>query len=126
MLKQRCLFIYIGAGKRAFTILRNHKAVGHNTCIKDLILCCPGHDLRHDIDLGGNPGFLPRDLDGLDQWTSLTLNLPSQRSFVLLNIDEKQRYAAIIKGSWKLIVGKFFGNLTTKKISVITVVKHQK
>ncbi|XP_025417758.1 arylsulfatase B-like [Sipha flava] len=54
---------------------------------------------------GGNPGFLPKDMDGTDQWTALTLNLPSQRNFVLLNIDEKQRYAAIIKDSWKLIVG---------------------
>jgi len=57
---------------------------------------------------GGNPGFLPKNLDGLDQWTSLTLNLPSQRNFVLLNIDEKQRYAGIIKDSWKLIVGEYF------------------
>ncbi|XP_015374155.1 PREDICTED: arylsulfatase B-like [Diuraphis noxia] len=54
---------------------------------------------------GGNPGFLPKNLDGLDQWTSLTLNLPSQRNFVLLNIDEKKRYAGIIKDNWKLIVG---------------------
>ncbi|KAL4103622.1 hypothetical protein QTP88_018981 [Uroleucon formosanum] len=54
---------------------------------------------------GGNPGFLPKSLDGLDQWTSLTLNLPSQRNFVLLNIDEKQRYAGILKDHWKLIVG---------------------
>jgi len=30
----------------------------------------------------------------------------------LLNIDEKQRYAAIIKGGWKLIVGKLFGYLS--------------
>lgn len=49
-------------------------------------------------------------MDGTDQWTALTLNLPSQRNFVLLNIDEKQRYAAIIKDSWKLIVGEFFVN----------------
>lgn len=56
---------------------------------------------------GGNPSFLPKDIDGTDQWTSLTLNLPSQRGFVLLNIDEKQRYAGIVKDSWKLIVGKF-------------------
>ncbi|XP_050527752.1 arylsulfatase B-like [Daktulosphaira vitifoliae] len=54
---------------------------------------------------GGHTGFLPKDLDGLDQWTSLTLNLPSQRKYVLLNIDEKKRYAAIRKDNWKLIVG---------------------
>ncbi|KAE9524382.1 hypothetical protein AGLY_015219 [Aphis glycines] len=54
---------------------------------------------------GGNPGFLPKNLDGYDQWTSLTLNLPSLRNFVLLNIDEKQRYAGILKDNWKLIVG---------------------
>lgn len=58
--------------------------------------------------LGGNPAFLPKDMDGADQWTALTLNLPSQRNFVLLNIDEKQRYAAIVKDSWKLIVGELF------------------
>lgn len=59
--------------------------------------------------LGGNPRYLPNDLDGYDQWTSLMFNLPSQRNFVLLNIDEKKRYAGIVKDDWKLIIGKFSG-----------------
>lgn len=58
--------------------------------------------------LGGTQKRLPKDLDGLNQWTSLTLNKPSKRKYVLLNIDEKQRYAGIVKDNWKLIMGQFF------------------
>ncbi|VVC38318.1 Alkaline-phosphatase-like, core domain,Alkaline phosphatase-like, alpha/beta/alpha,Sulfatase, N- [Cinara cedri] len=54
---------------------------------------------------GGNPGYLPKDMDGLDQWMSLTMDLPSRRNYLLLNIDEKLRYAGIVKDNWKLIVG---------------------
>lgn len=57
--------------------------------------------------LGGNPRYLPKDIDGHNQWTSIMLDLPSQRNFVLLNIDEKNRYAGILKDNWKLIVGEF-------------------
>ncbi|XP_050430789.1 arylsulfatase B-like [Adelges cooleyi] len=54
---------------------------------------------------GGNTEILPKDLDGVDQWMPLTLNTPSQRRDVLLNIDEKLRYAGIVKDNWKLVIG---------------------
>lgn len=38
---------------------------------------------------------------------SLTMDLPSQRSYLLLNIDEKLRYAGIVKDNWKLLVGEY-------------------
>lgn len=46
------------------------------------------------------------------------LNKPSQRKSVLLNIDEKQRYAAIVKDNWKLIIGEYFhrSNNVTEQI----------
>lgn len=58
------------------------------------------------VVLGGNPASLPNDMDGIDQWEALALNLPSQRDSVLINIDEKLNYGAIVKDDWKLIVGE--------------------
>lgn len=44
---------------------------------------------------------------------SLTMDLPSQRSYLLLNIDEKLRYAGIVKDNWKLLVGEYSHISTT-------------
>ncbi|XP_065211898.1 arylsulfatase B-like [Planococcus citri] len=55
---------------------------------------------------GGNPLDLPNNLDGVNHWFTLTLNLPSRpRSTVLINIDERNRNAATRVENWKLIIG---------------------
>lgn len=56
---------------------------------------------------GGDRTRLPLNLDGVDQWASITLNKPSRRDTVLYNIDEVRRNAAIRRGAWKLVIGKF-------------------
>ncbi|XP_014255519.1 arylsulfatase B-like [Cimex lectularius] len=65
---------------------------------------------------GGDKLHLPSNLDGIDQWYSLVWNLPSRRTQALLNINEKDRNAAIVttfdtvdvsKRTWKLVVGTF-------------------
>ena len=57
--------------------------------------------------LGGNPLDLPTNLDGVNHWFTLTLNLPSRpRTTVLHNIDERNRNAATRVENWKLIIGK--------------------
>lgn len=57
---------------------------------------------------GGHQSSLPK-LDGFNQWNSIAEELPSERSEVLLNIDEVQQAAAIRMNSprhhWKLVVG---------------------
>lgn len=55
---------------------------------------------------GGRPYDLPPTLDGVDQWTSLANDLPSRRSEVLINIDERSRTAALRQNNWKLVIGK--------------------
>lgn len=56
---------------------------------------------------GGDSSLLDLDVDGIDQWASLVYDLPSARSDILLNIDEKTRNAALRLSNWKLIVGKY-------------------
>lgn len=60
---------------------------------------------------GGFPGVLPK-MDGVNQWPSLTLNRPSPRTEILLNINEVLQVAALRidrdNFHWKLVVGKFF------------------
>lgn len=67
---------------------------------------------------GGDRFQLPIDLDGEDQWYALLWNFPSNRAQALLNINERERSAAIVtnfKGSdgsdnlWKLVVGTAAG-----------------
>nr|XP_018918144.1 PREDICTED: arylsulfatase B-like [Bemisia tabaci] len=55
----------------------------------------------------GDPTQLPKDLDGIDQWVSLLYGIPSSRKYLLINIDERRRFAAIVKDSWKLTIGTF-------------------
>lgn len=58
---------------------------------------------------GGSPENLPR-LDGINQWSTLAVNVPSPRNEVLLNIDEVLKVAALRmdtpKYFWKLVLGK--------------------
>ncbi|CAG2059862.1 unnamed protein product [Timema podura] len=63
-------------------------------------------------------------LDGVDQWDAIVYNLPSQRTEVLMNIDEKKRTAAIRFQNYKLIIGssgaafdKHFGETWTTSFS---------
>ena len=56
---------------------------------------------------GGNFSALPRNIDGIDQWDAIINNKRSLRDTVLINIDEKEKNAAIISGRWKLTFGKF-------------------
>lgn len=43
------------------------------------------------------------NIDGLNQWDSLTKNLPSPRTEILLNIDRRNREAGIRFGNYKLL-----------------------
>ncbi|KAL1116089.1 hypothetical protein AAG570_005584 [Ranatra chinensis] len=68
---------------------------------------------------GGDQINLPTDMDGVDQWYSLTWDLPSRRSQALININEKEKSAAIVavygtanrqmRSTWKLVYGKTAG-----------------
>nr|XP_024218474.1 arylsulfatase B [Halyomorpha halys] len=63
---------------------------------------------------GGDRLFLPKDIDGVDQWRTIFWDLASPRDQALLNINERERSAGIISRLdtpfptyWKLIVGTF-------------------
>lgn len=70
-------------------------------------------DLMHITDwlptlftaAGGDIGLLDLDIDGIDQWSSLVYDLPSPRTDILIDIDEKTRNAALRLSNWKIIVG---------------------
>ncbi|KAK9731198.1 Sulfatase [Popillia japonica] len=53
----------------------------------------------------GDVSFLDLDIDGTDIWSSLVYNFDTTRRSTLLNIDEKNRNAALILSNFKLIVG---------------------
>jgi len=55
--------------------------------------------------LGGSPFDLP-PMDGVDQWASLRNRSPSRRNEILVNIDEVSKTASVIRGQYKLVVGK--------------------
>jgi arylsulfatase A-like enzyme len=54
---------------------------------------------------GGDVTKLGSNLDGVDQWRSLVNDEMSPRRQLLVNIDEREKTAALIIGDWKLIVG---------------------
>ena len=66
-------------------------------------------DLIHITDiyptlLKAAGGELSDNLDGVDQWDTLSYGEPSARSEILLNIDPYHRKnQALIAGDWKLI-----------------------
>lgn len=51
--------------------------------------------------------MIESDIDGIDQWSSLVYDLPSPRNDILINMDERTRYAALRFYNWKLIVGEW-------------------
>jgi Arylsulfatase A and related enzymes len=55
---------------------------------------------------GGNGSELPSNLDGIDQWISISTNQPSTRTQVVVNIDEDKKNAAIRDRNWKLVIGE--------------------
>lgn len=60
------------------------------------------------LDLGGDAKDLG-DIDGVDQWKTITDNEMTQRHDVLLNIDEELNITAIIggpNGRYKFMNGK--------------------
>ncbi|PNF27139.1 hypothetical protein B7P43_G08558 [Cryptotermes secundus] len=59
---------------------------------------------------GGDITKLDSNLDGVDQWSSLVYDEKSPRRQVLVNIDEREKTAALIIGDWKLVVGTFGNN----------------
>ncbi|KAL3272016.1 hypothetical protein HHI36_022482 [Cryptolaemus montrouzieri] len=61
---------------------------------------------------GGNVSSL-KDIDGFDQWQSISENKSSNREEILANIDEVEVYSAIIgnKGRYKLVNGSFLSGL---------------
>lgn len=46
---------------------------------------------------------LPRNLDGMDQWDSISRNTDSKRTEILLNIDQRENSSAIRLGDMKLV-----------------------
>lgn len=59
---------------------------------------------------GGNVSDLPENLDGKDQWDSISNNKKSARNDLLLNIDEVKKTAAFRAGRWKLSFGTYGTN----------------
>lgn len=55
---------------------------------------------------GGNGSELPSNLDGIDQWSSITTNQTSTRTQLIVNIDEGKKNAAIRYKAWKLVIGE--------------------
>jgi arylsulfatase A-like enzyme len=56
---------------------------------------------------GGNLSDLTNNLDGVDQWDSISTNTTSPRKQLILDIDEVAKTAAIRDGPWKLIIGEY-------------------
>jgi arylsulfatase A-like enzyme len=56
---------------------------------------------------GGNISDLTNNLDGVDQWSSISTNQTSPRKQLTLDIDEVAKTAAIRDGQWKLIIGEY-------------------
>jgi arylsulfatase A-like enzyme len=56
---------------------------------------------------GGNLSELASNLDGVDQWSSISTNQTSPRKQVIINIDEVTKTAAIRDGEWKLVIGEY-------------------
>jgi arylsulfatase A-like enzyme len=54
---------------------------------------------------GGDVTQIGCDLDGVDQWNSLVNNEKSPRHQLLININEKEKTAALRIGDWKLVLG---------------------
>jgi hypothetical protein len=50
---------------------------------------------------------LANNLDGVDQWSSISTNQTSPRKQLILDIDEVAKTAAIRDGQWKLIIGEY-------------------
>lgn len=59
---------------------------------------------------GGDVTKLDGNMDGVDQWSSLVNDEKSPRRQLLVNIDEREKTAALIVGDWKLVVGTFGSN----------------
>ena len=55
---------------------------------------------------------LEEELDGVDQWQTLLMNEPSQRSKVLLDMDEVAQIYAYRENNWKIVQGKIMNLLT--------------
>jgi arylsulfatase A-like enzyme len=55
---------------------------------------------------GGNLSELVNNVDGVDQWNSISTNQTSPRTQMILDIDEVAKTAAIREGEWKMIIGE--------------------
>lgn len=55
---------------------------------------------------GFNTSQLPKDLDGRNQWTAISRNVDSDRTEILLNIDQREESYAIRSGDMKLVFAR--------------------
>jgi hypothetical protein len=55
---------------------------------------------------GGNGSELASNLDGIDQWSSISTNQKPTRTQIVVNIDEVMKNAAIRDKDWKLVIGE--------------------
>jgi hypothetical protein len=70
---------------------------------------------------GGNGSELARNLDGIDQWSSISTKQTSTRTQVVINIDEHMKNAAIRVKDWKLVIGE---PLVTYQINILMCPMH--
>ncbi|GBP53716.1 Arylsulfatase J [Eumeta japonica] len=50
-------------------------------------------------------GRVNKTLDGINQWSSITVNTNSRRKEVLITIDDEEGFAAYRRGDYKLVIG---------------------
>lgn len=65
--------------------------------------------MEYKKKIGSDPSKLG-EIDGVSQWESLVSDGPSARQEVLINIDDKDNYAAIVRGDFKYVIGSSVGN----------------
>jgi arylsulfatase A-like enzyme len=51
--------------------------------------------------------LLSAPLDGVDQWSALVNDKPSQRHKALLLLDEVRKVSGVRSGHWKLVSGRY-------------------
>lgn len=72
---------------------------------------------EENLFLGGKENDLGEQLDGINMWPSISEDKPSPRKQVLLNINEIDKYGAMVvkkedeeygnPGTYKIIVGEY-------------------
>lgn len=62
-------------------------------------------DLIPTLAGAANISIQADDLDGVNQWETISAGEPARRSEILYNIENVLGYSAIVKDGWKLVNG---------------------